>query len=354
MTTATFDRPTDSAAATAGVQTMKAIVQDEYGDAPEAVLRLADVARPTIGDDEILVRVRAASVDRGTWHMMTGLPYPLRAAGFGLRRSKAPNPGRCVAGTVESVGKDVTEFKPGDEVYGTCGPPLKAGSYGSFAEYVRALAGRLALKPANLSFEQAAAVPVSGVTALQAVRDRAHVQSGQKVLIIGASGGVGTFAVQIAKAFGAEVTGVCSTAKLDLVGSLGADHVLDYTRDDFADGEHHYDTIIDIGGNSPLSRLRRALTPKGTLVIVGGETDGRWLGGMDRLFGAKLLSPLVGQKLGMLTVSENAEDLAVLRDLLESGKIAPAIDRTYPLSETPAAIRYVQEGHARGKVVITV
>jgi NADPH:quinone reductase-like Zn-dependent oxidoreductase len=332
--------------ATAGVETMKAIVQDEYGSAPEGVLRLAEVARPTIGDDEILVHVRAASVDRGTWHLMAGLPYPMRVMGFGFRRPKAANPGRSVAGTVESVGKNVTEFKPGDEVYGTCD--------GSFAEYARARAGLLAPKPANLSFEQAAAVPVSGLAALQAVRDKAQVQTGEKVLIVGASGGVGTFAVQIAKAFGAEVTGVCSTAKVELVRSLGADHVIDYTREDFADVEHRYDAILDIGGNPRLPHLRRALTPRGRLVIVGGETDGRWLGGFDRQIRALLLSPLVSQKLGTLMTSENAKDLMALRELVESGKIAPAIDRTYPLSETPAAIQYVQEGRARGKVVITV
>lgn len=346
MTKATRDRPAEPTPATGGAETMKAIVQDQYGPAPEDVLRLADVARPRIGDDEILLRVRAASVDRGTWHVMAGLPYPVRLAGFGLRAPKAHNPGRSVAGIVESVGREVTEFKPGDEVYGTCD--------GSFAEYVRARAGRLAAKPANLSFEQAAAVPVSGLAALQAVRDRAQVQPGQKVLVIGASGGVGTFAVQIAKAFGAEVTGVCSTAKTDLVRSIGADHVIDYTQEDFADGDHRYDAIVDIGGNRPLSHLRRALTPGGTLVIVGGETDGRWLGGTDRQLRAQLLSPLVSQKLGTFIASENADDLKVLRDLVEAGKVAPAIDRTYPLGETPAAIRYVQDGRARGKVVIAV
>jgi NADPH:quinone reductase-like Zn-dependent oxidoreductase len=285
-------------------------------------------------------------VDRGTWHLMAGLPYPMRLAGFGLRRPKAPNPGRSLAGTVESVGQEVTGFEPGDEVYGTCD--------GSFAPYARARAGRLAPKPANLSFEQAAAVPVSALTALQAVRDHAKVQPGQQVLIIGASGGVGTFAVQIAKAFGAEVTGVCSTAKTDLVRSLGADHVIDYTREDFAGGEHRYDVILDIGGNSRLSRLRRALTDHGRLVMVGGETGGRWLGGMDRLLRAVVLFRLVRQELGVFVASENAADLGVLRDLIESGKIAPAVDRTYPLGETPAAIRYVQAGRARGKVVITI
>ena len=330
----------------AAAATMTAIVQDEYGTAPEAVLRLAEIARPAIADDEILVRVRAASVDRGTWHLMAGLPYPMRLAGFGLRRPKAPNPGRSLAGTVESAGQEVTGFEPGDEVYGTCD--------GSFAPYARARASRLAPKPANLSFEQAAAVPVSALTALQAVRDQAQVQAGQKVLIIGASGGVGTFAVQIAKAFGAEVTGVCSTAKTDLVRAIGADHVIDYTREDFADGQHRYDVILDIGGTSGLSHLRRALTPRGRLVMVGGESGGRWLGGMDRLLRAHLLFPLVSQKLSTFIASENSADLKILRDLIESGKIAPAIDRTYPLSQTPAAIRHVQEGRARGKVVITI
>jgi len=331
---------------TTAVETMTAIVQDEYGTAPEEVLRLAEISRPAIAADEVLVRVHAVSVDRGTWHLMTGLPYPIRLAGFGLRRPKAPNPGRSLAGTVESAGQEVTGFEPGDEVYGTCD--------GSFAPYVRARAARLAPKPANLSFEQAAAVPVSALTALQAVRDHAKVQPGQRVLIIGASGGVGTFAVQIAKAFGAEVTGVCSTAKTDLVRSIGADHVVDYTREDFADGEHRYDVILDIGGNSRLSHLRRALTDHGRLVMVGGETGGRWLGGMDRMLRAILLFRLVSQELSTFIASENSADLGVLRDLIESGKIAPAVDWTYPLRETPAAIRHFQEGRARGKVVITI
>ncbi len=324
---------------------MKAIVQDAYGTAPDTVLRVGEIARPTIGHDEVLVHVRAASVDRGTWHCMTGLPYAMRLAGFGVRKPKAPNPGRSLAGTVESVGKNVTELKPDDEVYGTCD--------GSFAEYARAQTSMLAPKPANLSFEQAAAVPISAGTALQAVR-KANVKPGKKVLIIGASGGVGSFAVQIATAYGVEVTGVCSTGKIDLVRSLGADHVIDYTRDDFADGQHRYDVILDTGGNRRLSHLRRALTRRGTLVIVGGETGGRWLGGYDRSLRAALLSPLVSQKLGMLSSTENAEDLRVLRDLIESGQITPAIDRTYPLSETPAAIQYMSDGHAQGKVVITV
>lgn len=324
---------------------MKSIVQDAYGTAAEDVLHVAEIELPGVGDNEVLVRVHAASVDRGTWHLMAGRPYLMRIAGVGLRRPKVANPGRSAAGTVESAGKDVTEFKPGDEVYGTC--------ESSFAEYARAKPGRLAPKPANLSFEQAAAVPVSGLTALQAVRDRAKVQAGQKVLIIGASGGVGTFAVQIAKAFGAEVTGVSSTAKAELVRSIGADHVIDYSHDDFADGQQRYDAILDIGGNSRLSTLRRALTPGGRLVIVGGETDGRWLGGFDRQIRALLLSPLVSQKLGTFVASENTKDLAALRDLIESGKVAPVIDRIYPLSEAPAAVRYLSEGHARGKVVIS-
>ena len=327
-------------------ETMKAIVQDEYGSVPEEVLRLAEIDRPAIGDDEVLVEVRAASVDRGTWHLMTGLPKLMRIMGFGIRRPKAPNPGRSLSGIVEAIGQKVTEFKPGDEIYGTCD--------GSFAEYAVAQEGLFARKPANLSFVQAAAIPVSGVTALQGVRDRAKVQPGEKVLIVGASGGVGTFAVQIAKALGAEVTGVCSSAKIDLVRALGVDHVIDYSQGDFAGGEQRYDAILDVGGNSPLSHLRRALTPSGRLVIVGGETNGRWLGGFDRQLRAIALSPLVTQKLGIFGAKENAADLSALRELVASGKVTPAMDRTFPLSEVPAAMRYFQEGNARGKLVITV
>ena len=326
-------------------ETMSAIIQDAYGTSPESVLRLAEIARPTIGDGEVLVRVAAASVDMGTWHCMTGRPYAMRLAGFGVRSPKASNPGRALAGTVESVGKNVTGFKPGDEVYGSCD--------GSFAEYVRVQTSMLAAKPANLSFEQAAAVPISGGTALQAVR-KANVQSGQKVLIVGASGGVGTFAVQIAKAFGAEVTGVCSTTKVDLVRSLGAEQVIDYTDDDFTRGEHRYDVILDTGGNRRLSHLRRALTPRGTLVIVGGETGGRWLGGFDRSFRAVVLSLFVRQTLSMLASKENATDLNELRHRIETGEMTPAIDRTYPLSDAADGIQYVSEGRAKGKVVITV
>jgi NADPH:quinone reductase-like Zn-dependent oxidoreductase len=342
--TSMLDDSREATPGPAGADTVKAIVQTEYGSSPERVLRLTQIDRPVISDHEVMVRVRAASVDRGTWHLMTGLPNLMRIMGFGFRRPKAPNPGRSLAGTVEAVGRGVTEFKPGDEVYGTCN--------GSFAESARAEVGLLALKPPILSFEEAAAVPVSGVTALQAVRDRAQVQPGEKVLIVGASGGVGTFAVQIAKAFDAEVTAVCSTAKMDLVRALGADHVIDYTRDDFADGKQRYDAIVDIGGNSRLSRLRRALTPVGRLVIVGGETDGWWLGGFDRQLRAIMLSPLVSQKLGILGAKENGADLSVLRELIESGKLTPAVDRTFPLNEVPEAIRYLKEGNARGKIVI--
>ncbi len=331
---------------TAAVETMTAIVHNEYGTAPEDVLRLEEVDKPTIRDDEVLVRVHAASVDRGTWHIMAGLPYPIRVAGFGLRKPKYPNPGRSLAGTVEAVGNDVTSFQPGDEVFGICN--------GSFAEYARVRTDKLAPKPANLSFDEAAAVPISALAALQGVRDHGRVQTGQKVLIVGASGGVGSFAVQIAKAFGAEVTGVCSTAKVDLVRTIGADHVIDYSRDDFADGEHRYEVILDIGGNRRLSHLRRALTPKGRLVIVGGETEGRWLGGADRQLRALGLSLFVSQKLGTYISSENADDLMALRELIEAGKIKPVIDRTYPLSDVATAIRYLVEGHARGKIVITV
>lgn len=331
---------------TAGAKTMTAIVQDEYGTAPEHVLRLEEVDKPTIGDAEVLVRVHSASVDRGTWHVMAGLPYPIRLAGFGVRKPKYLNPGRSLAGTVEAVGSGVSGFGPGDEVFGV--------GDGSFAAYARARADKLAPKPANLSFDHAAAVPISGLTALQGVRDHGCVQAGQKVLIVGASGGVGSFALQIAKAFGAEVTGVCSTAKMDLVRAIGADHVIDYCRDDFADGEHRYEVILDTGGNRRLSHLRRALTLNGRLVIVGGETAGRWLGGTDRAIRAHLLSLFVSQKLGTFISPENARDLMALRELIESGQIEPVIDRTYPLGHVATAIRYLVEGHARGKVVITV
>jgi NADPH:quinone reductase-like Zn-dependent oxidoreductase len=323
---------------------MKAIVRDRYGSAD--VLELRDIDRPVVGDDEVLVRVRAAGVDQGVWHVMAGLPYPIRLAGFGLRAPKNPVLGADVAGVVEAIGKGVTRFQPGEEVFGI--------AKGSYAEYASAPEDKLAPKPANLTFAQAAVVAISGLTALQGLRDRAKVRPNQEVLIVGASGGVGTYAVQVAKVFGARVTGVCSATKVDLVRSLGADHVIDYAREDFADGQQRYEAILDIGGNASLSRLRRALTPKGTLVITGGETDGRWLGGTDRQLRALALSPFVGQKLGTFVCRENHEDLIVLKDLIEAGKITPVVDRAYPLSDVPDAIRYMREGRARGKVVITV
>jgi len=322
---------------------MKAIVQDRYGSVD--VLRLQDIDRPELGDDDVLVRVLAAGVDPGVWHLMTGLPYLVRL-GFGLRAPKTPVRGMDVAGRVEAVGENVTQFEVGDEVFGTCN--------GSFAEYARATEDKLALKPANLSFEQAAAVPVSACTALHALRDSGEVRAGQKVLIVGASGGVGTFAVQLAKAFGAQVTGVCSTTKLELVRSIGADHVIDYTRDDFSQMGQRYDLILDIAGNRSLSLLRSALTPEGTLVIVGGEGGGPWLGGTDRQVRALILSPFVRHNLRNFISVENKEDLLVLKELIESGKVTPVIDRTYPLREAPDAIRYLEDGHARGKVVIKV
>ncbi len=277
---------------------------------------------------------------------MTRRPYLLRIAGYGLRAPKTPVPGTDVAGVVERVGKEVTRFQPGDEVFGV--------GKGSFAEYAPAREDKLAPKPSTLTFEQAAAVPITATAALQGLRDHGQVQPGQKVLIVGASGGVGTFAVQLAKAFGAEVSGVASTTKVDLVRSIGADHVIDYTREDFTHGQQRYDVILDIGGNRSLSNLRRALTPKGTLVLVGGEGGGRWLGGTQRVLWALLLSPFVGQKLATFVAKENHEDLLVLKQLIEAGKVTPVIDRAYPLNEAPQAVRYLEEGHARGKIVIKV
>jgi NADPH:quinone reductase-like Zn-dependent oxidoreductase len=277
---------------------------------------------------------------------MAGLPYPIRLAGFGLRRPKYANPGRNLAGTVEAVGAAVTGFVPGAAVYGT--------ATGTFAEYAAARPERLAPKPATLSFQQAAAVPVSGSTALQAVRDHARVRAGDRVLVIGASGGVGSFAVQLAKAARAEVTGVCTTSKIDMVHALGADHVLDHTRTDFADGGPRYDVVLDTGGNASLHRLRRALTPQGRLVIVGGETDGRLLGGSDRGIRAKVLSLFVGQQMGTFVASEKSAHLIALAALVEAGQLSPVIDRVYPLEDVAAAIRHLLDGGARGKVVVAV
>jgi NADPH:quinone reductase-like Zn-dependent oxidoreductase len=323
---------------------MKAIVRDTYG--PPDVLELRDIEKPQIADEEVLVHVHAAGVGRDVWHVMAGLPYPIRLAGYGFRAPKNPLIGSDMAGVVEAIGRKVSRFQPGEEVFGI--------GKGSYAEYVCAREDKLAPKPASLTFEQAAVLAIMGSTALQALRDHGKVRSGQEVLIIGASGGVGTYAVQIAKAFGAQVTGVCSTKKVEMVRSIGADHVIDYTREDFAEGDQRYDLILDIGGNSSLSRLRRALASRGTLVIVGGEGGGRWFGGTDRQLRAMMLSPFVGQKLGTFVNKENHEDMLVLKELIESGKLTPVIDRTYPLSAVPEAIRYLQEGHARGKLVISV
>lgn len=325
---------------------MKVITQDRYGPEPKDVLRLQETERPEISDDEVLVRVHAASVDRGTWHVMAGLPYPIRLAGFGVRRPKHANPGRNLAGTVEAAGSGVTDFKPGDEVFGI--------GTASFAEYAAARPAKLAPKPTNVSFEQAAAVPVSGLTALQAVRNHGQVKAGQNVLVIGAAGGVGSFAVQIAKSFGATVTGMCSTGKTDMVRALGADRVIDYTTHDLDGSGDRFDVILDTGGNRPLPQLRRALTPQGILVIVGGESAGRLLGGASRVLRAQLLSPMTSQKLGTFIASENAEDLRTLCGLIESGAVTPAIDRSYPLADVPAAISYLLNGHARGKIAITM
>jgi NADPH:quinone reductase-like Zn-dependent oxidoreductase len=325
---------------------MKAIVYCDYG---LANLKLQDVEKPTPKDDQVLVRVRAASVNPYDWHFIEGTPYIMRLMGVGLRKPKDTRLGVDFAGTVEAVGKNVTQFKPGDEVFG--------GRGGAFAEYVCARANRaLALKPSSLTFEQAASVNIAGITALQALRDNGKVQPGQKVLINGASGGVGTFAVQIAKSLGADVTGVCSTRNVDLVRSLGADHVIDYTKEDFAKGEQRYDVILDNVPNHSLSECRRILNPKGKYVMIGGggPNDSRWVGPFGRVIHTLLLSPFVSQKMGMMMADANQKDLTVLGNMLQSGKIKPVIDRTYKLSEVPAAIAYLEQGHARGKVVITL
>ena len=322
--------------------TMRAVVQDAYGS-PD-VFRQARIRIPEVADNEVLVRVHAAGLDRGTWHLMVGQPYVLRLA-LGFRKPKSPVPGLDLAGTVVSIGSAVTKFSPGEEVFGT--------GHGSFAEYAVAPEDQLARKPRNLSFEQAAVVPVSGLTALHALTDVGHLQPGQQVLIIGASGGVGSYAVQLAKALGAEVTGVSSTTKLDLVRSLGADHVLDYTRQDFADGAR-YDLIIDIAGNPKLSRLRRALTPTGTAVIVGGEQGGRLTGGLDRQFRAVALSRLIRQRLTFFVSKERGSDLERLTELIEAGKLTPSIDQSFSLDHVPEAMRHLAAGKARGKIAITI
>jgi NADPH:quinone reductase-like Zn-dependent oxidoreductase len=323
---------------------MSAVVQDGYGTS--GILRLAQIARPKLGPRELLVRVRAAGLDRGTWHLMQGKPRLLRLV-FGLRAPKQPIIGRDVAGTVVEVGSGVTKFAVGDDVFGV--------APGSVAEYAVAREDKLARRPANVTWEQAAVVPVSGGTALQAVVDAGGVSAGQKVLVTGASGGVGSYAVQLAKAFGAEVTGVASAAKLDLVRALGADHVLDYNRDDFADGSRHYDLIVDIAGLSDLARLRRALTPTGTVVLVGGEGGGDWTGGtIGRQMRARLASILSDQRLTGLIAKERASDYERLAALIESGEVVPTVDRAYPIADSADAMRALESGTVRAKVAITV
>lgn len=323
---------------------MKAIVQDRYGSVD--ALRYDDIEPPVPPADRVLVRVRAAGVDPSVWHLMTGKPYLVRVGGEGFRKPKTRVRGVDFAGTVERVGANASGFDVGDEVYGV--------ARGSFAERAEARPDRIAPKPPSLSYEQAAAAPVSACTALQALRDKGKVQPGQRVLVMGAGGGVGTFAVQLAKAFGAEVTGVCGTPKVDLVRSIGADQVIDYTAEDVTKGPRRFDLIIDTGGTRRLSDLRRTLTPSGRLVIVGGEGGGPFIGPLGRLLAGLATSPFVKQKvIGFLAVVRT-DDLTFLTDLIEAGKLTPVIDRTYPLERAAEAVAYQQQGHARGKVVVTV
>jgi NADPH:quinone reductase-like Zn-dependent oxidoreductase len=323
---------------------LKAIVQDGYG--PAEVLELRDIEAPEIGENDVLVRVHAAGCGPDVWHLMTGLPYMVRPA-FGLRRPKVQIRGRDLAGTVETVGRSVEGLRAGDEVMGT--------AEGTFAEFAVADPAKLVPKPARLTFEQAAAVSISGLTALQAIRDAGKVREGQRVLIIGAAGGVGTHAVQIAKALGAEVTGVCGTSKGDLVRSIGADDVIDYTREDFTDGSRRWDVIVDTAGRRSLSRLRRALTGRGSLVIIGGEGGGRWTGGFFRgVLRAPLMSLFLGQSLGGFVSKEGKEDLRSLSELIEAGAVTPIIDTTYPLTNAQEAVRHLEQGLSTGKVVISI
>jgi NADPH:quinone reductase-like Zn-dependent oxidoreductase len=337
----------DKKNATAPSNPMKAIVHCDYG---LANLKLADIEKPTPADDQILVRVHAVSVNPYDWHFVEGTPYVMRAMGVGLRKPKEIRLGVDFAGTVEAIGKNVTQYKPGDDVFG--------GREGAFAQYVcRRAVGSVALKPAGLTFEQAASINIAGITALQGVRDKGKVQPGQKVLINGASGGVGTFAVQIAKNSGAEVTGVCSTRNIELVQSLGADHVIDYTKEDFTKGDQKYDVILDNVANHSLSECRRVLAPNGIYVLIGGGgvNDQGFLGALGKALNAAVYSHFVKQKMGMMMADPSTKDLTLLADMMQSGKIKPLIDRTYKsLSEVPDAIRYLEQGHARGKVVITV
>ncbi len=322
---------------------MKAIVYTKYG--PPDVLQLKEVEKPTPKDDEVLIKVHAASANPADWHLMRGTPYIVRIMGFGLLKPKNSVPGLDVAGRVEAVGRNVKQFQPGDEVFGQ--------NSRAYAEYVCVPEDGIVLKPANLTFEQAAAVPLAAFTALQGLRDKGQIQPGQKVLINGASGGVGTFAVQIAKSFGAEVTGVCSTRNLDMVRSIGADHVIDYTQEDFTQNGQHYDLMLDAVGNRSLSDCRRVLSPKGVYVSVGAQVND-WLGPLTHVFRILLVSLVGSQKMVPLLAKQTKKDLVVLQELLEAGKVIPVIDRRFPLSETAEAIRYLEEGHAQGKVVITV
>ena len=327
-----------------GTQSMRAVVYRCYG--PPEVLKVEDVAKPTLADDRVLVRVRAASVNPLDWHYMRGKPYIMRGM-TGVGAPKSVRIGVDFAGVIEAVGTNVRRFKSGDEVFG--------GAVGAFGEYVTVGENRaLALKPTNVTFEQAAAVPIAAITALQALRDKGKIQPGQKVLINGASGGVGTFAVQIAKALGADVTGVCSTRNVAMVRSIGADHVIDYTQEDFTQGPQRYDLILDNVGTHSLSEYRRVLNPHGALVIVGALDKGQWLGPLSGSVKAMLLAPFVSQKLIFMLAELHQSDLDVLRDLMQTGKLTPVIDRSYKLGETAEAIRYLEQGHARGKVVITV
>ena len=337
---------TEIRATTTRTTTMKAIVQAKYGTSE--VLDLRDIAKPEIGDSEVLVRVRAAGVNPGDWAIMGGLPYIARPV-YGLGKPKNRVRGTDVAGQVEAIGGAVTRFRPGDEVFGSS---RQLG--GAFAEYAAVSEDALAPKPTNLTFEQAAAVPMAGYVALQALRDHGKVKAGQRVLVNGASGGIGTFAVQIAKAFGADVTGVTSTRNVDLIRSLGADRVIDYTKEDFTRTGQRYDFILDNVANHSLSDLRRALAPQGMLVPNGGGFDHRWIASGGRLISAKVSFAFVSQSLATFIVSPKQENLVVLTELIESGKVTPVIDRTYPLSETRQAIDHVGRGHARGKVVVTV
>lgn len=323
---------------------MRAIVHDRYGSAE--VLRLETTRRPTIADDEVLIEVHAAGVDRGTEHLLTGRPYLVRLAGYGITKPKNRVPGLDVAGVVVEVGSAVTRFVTGDEVFGA--------AHGSFAEFARASENSLAVKPSTLSFEQAAVVPVSGVTALKALVDVGGVEAGQRVLLIGASGGVGTYAVQLAKALGADVTGVASTSKLDMVHSLGADRVIDYTTTDFADGDDEYDLVLDIGGRSAIARLRRALTKNGTLVIVGGEDGNRFTGGISRQLRAVALSPFVSQRLAMFIAAVDHTLLERLAEFIDTGEVTPTIGQRFELADVPEAMRQLAAGTASAKTAITV